>query len=68
MIKLEKGEIICPECSGFGISEYIQEINIETYQSMIGKELCRKCQGAGKLDWIENLVGKENPLHSVQMF
>lgn len=68
MIKLEKGEMICPECNGSGISEYVQEINIENYQTITGKTFCEKCFGTGKLDWIENLVGKENPIHNVQMF
>lgn len=68
MIKLEKGGMICPECNGTGISEYVQEINIQNYQTITGKTFCKKCLGNGKLDWIENLVGKENPLNNVQMF
>jgi len=66
-IKLNKGEIICPECNGIGIYstsvnyhtvEYRNEkINIPTH---IDRNECSKCKGEGKLDWVENLVGKNN--------
>ncbi len=50
-LKLEEGEYICSECEGRGSHPSNQNPN--TMASM-----CRKCQGAGKLDWIENIVGK----------
>lgn len=52
-MKLEKGEIVCDECDGVGlISPDVHTI------SYIYKIDCPKCKGSGKLDWIENLVGK----------
>ena len=50
-LKLEEGEIICSECEGRGTKP--SSINSATMAS-----ICKKCQGDGKLDWIENIVGK----------
>jgi len=43
--KLKPGELICDQCKGNGDSI--------TYNP------CSKCLGSGKLDWIENVVGKK---------
>jgi RecJ-like exonuclease len=45
-MNLNPGEIICDECLGTGAS--------------LAYNLCPKCQGVGKLDWIEAVVGKKN--------
>lgn len=46
-LKLKEGEVLCDKCYGKGF---------------LGKgralPICPKCFGAGKLDWIENVVGK----------
>ena len=48
--KMTKDEMNCSECDGVG---YILE------------DECPKCFGTGKLDWIENVVGKRGyPLSS----
>lgn len=44
-IKLNPGDILCPNCNG------------KTYTGFI----CIECYGEGKLDWVENMVGKEIP-------
>ncbi len=50
-IKLEKvtlseGEYSCEECDGTGFKpEFLSD--------------CKKCEGTGKFDWIENIVGKK---------
>ena len=49
MEPLKEGETICPVCNGSG-------------ENNPGKRLgmtmaCRKCQGHGKLDWVEMVVG-----------
>jgi RecJ-like exonuclease len=49
MIKIKEGEIICDKCCGFG----------HIYSVEIYNEKCDKCQGTGKVNWIENIFGKE---------
>ena len=46
-MKLEKGEIICSTCKGSG-THTINE-----------KFTCQRCYGKGKVDWIENIIGKK---------
>ncbi len=45
-MKLEKGEVICSNCNGSG-----------NHQDN-SKFTCQTCCGSGKLDWLENIVGK----------
>ncbi len=60
-------EYICDKCGGRGVISITYEpIQIDSFGGMrqfvpgIGKEdVCRKCLGSGKLDWIENLFGKQ---------
>lgn len=49
--RLEEGEVFCDRCNGTGIVDNTKGSG--TYN-------CRKCLGTGKLDWIENVVGKSN--------
>jgi len=53
---LKEGEIICPKCHG--------EDGAEPYSD----EECSKCYGEGKLDWIENIVGKPKPINPYEEF
>lgn len=48
-MKLKKGEVRCDKCDG------------EPYLFIKGEheDICSKCNGNGKLDWIENAIGKE---------
>jgi len=43
--ELEVWEIICDKCHGFGKKPGTRLV-------------CKKCGGEGKLDWVENIVGK----------
>jgi DnaJ-class molecular chaperone len=54
-MKLKPGEYKCDRCNGTG------EIELINPDSFIGVyyEWCPKCKGEGKLDWIENVVGKK---------
>ena len=56
MKKLKTGEVVCDECKGNG-SFYVapQSVSASSYRTN-----CYKCHGTGKLDWIENVVGKSN--------
>jgi hypothetical protein len=48
-MKMDKGYTVCDECNGIGfIAPY-------TFDSTF----CRKCRGVGKLNWIENIFGKD---------
>ena len=55
----EYGEVYCDRCEGTG------EIDIKNYKSVTRyfkrnyKQICPKCNGKGKLDWIENVMGKK---------
>ena len=53
-IKCEEGELICDKCEGRGSIPSIQ--NPQTMAST-----CSKCLGAGKVDWVENILGKKPP-------
>jgi len=56
-IKLKEGEVICDKCNGTG-GEY-QDPNVGPKMSNYFIK-CDKCYGSGKLDWIENIVGKKD--------
>ena len=40
----EMEKVVCDRCGGSGFIE---------------KRMCSKCHGDGKLDWIENVIGKK---------
>jgi len=46
---LSEGEVLCDVCNGNG---YVPH-------DLFGKIFCKKCQGCGKLDWVERIVGKK---------
>lgn len=53
-IELNPGEHLCDECNGEGRTGFtIPNKHIRSYPI-----ICNKCRGNGKLDWIENIVGK----------
>lgn len=55
-LKLEEGELICDKCEGKG-----GHSNGDPADDLCdaGWVRCQKCQGGGKVDWIENIVGKK---------
>lgn len=56
MNKLKPGEVKCEKCKGTGYNLKAPDNNIPRYQKL---PPCPKCHGSGKLDWIENVVGKK---------
>ena len=52
-MNLESGEVICIECNGTG------GIILGSFNNP-DLIYCNKCNGTGKLDWIENIVGKKS--------
>lgn len=57
---LEEGEVICSKCNG---KRRIITDKPKWWQLRLTEieSLCPKCFGDGKLDWIENAVGKKRP-------
>ncbi len=58
--ELEEGEVICNKCNG---KRRIRTDKPKWWQLRLTEieSLCPKCWGDGKLDWIENAVGKKRP-------
>lgn len=66
-IKLEKGEIVCPDCKGKGffdnpkildrVVNSDEKLNPITYIPSSKRYPCMKCKGHRKVDWVENLTG-----------
>ena len=52
MVQLKEGEVICDRCQGT-----CHEPNSNDNDELC-TEICGRCLGHGKLDWIENIVGK----------
>jgi len=54
---LKLGEVVCDECKGTGYDlEIPKQKNSNPYY--MKHYNCPKCFGLGKLDWVENIVGK----------
>jgi hypothetical protein len=56
-MNLKPGEVICEVCNGQG------HVNQE---NDVFSDPCYYCYGTGKLDWIENIVGKTLPVFQLQ--
>ena len=56
----EISEFECPDCHGTG-----DETSRLTPEAMI-ISTCRTCDGTGKLDWIEAIVGKKTKYKTIQ--
>jgi hypothetical protein len=54
---LNPGEVICDECEGGRFRYDLDNYDIGKYNT------CPKCHGIGKLDWVENVVGKKEPTY-----
>jgi hypothetical protein len=52
---LNPSEVVCSKCHG------TKSMMVDDFYYF----KCDKCKGTGKLDWIENIVGKKK--HSVDM-
>jgi len=57
-LEIKDGEVICDRCDGEG---KIETIKPDDYIAVYYIQ-CPKCRGIGKLDWIENIVGKQTQL------
>lgn len=52
---MNPGDVICDQCNSTGSPDNNKN---EVVINIFG---CEKCDGYGKLDWIENVVGKRRP-------
>jgi len=50
--------MICDQCQGSGKVPVSKHNGITVIESL---KQCPKCVGTGKVDWIENVVGKRKP-------
>ena len=53
-LNLEPGEVVCSKCKGETFIRYTEKRGNGFYPM---KMMCDKCNGHGKLDWIENITG-----------
>jgi len=61
-MELKEGEVYCDECNGSGNRAKWDQI--PDYKCYLP---CNKCHGKGKLDWIENVVGKKRDKIKINM-
>lgn len=59
-IVLSEGEKVCPKCKGKG---RIPKNNGFFTKHLDPSLICDKCFGDGKIDWIEQVTGKQHPNH-----
>lgn len=59
LIDLQEGEIICDVCKGNFCTQRLHE-------DMIYRQVCYKCNGAGKVDWVDNVLGKKSQRASLK--
>jgi len=59
-IKLNPGEILCPKCNGDRECEVGSKSEDPDGNEYIITAFCDVCHGTGKLDWIEQVVGKRS--------
>ncbi len=53
-VNLEEWEMVCDKCKGGGsFPKKFSKLEDPYYST------CSKCQGKGKVDWIENIVGRK---------
>jgi len=56
---LQDGEVVCSKCNG---KRQIKTDKPPWWRLNFKElEICSKCWGDGKLDWIENVIGKKKP-------
>ena len=62
-------EYTCDKCGGKGILEIqVEKIEllvrgVKVFQpGPVSTKICPLCKGAGKLNWIENVLGKDDPV------
>ncbi len=59
-MKLKKGEILCDKCYGAGCVSKKKHTMVDLdHIEYDWSYKCDKCKGTGKLDWVENVVGKK---------
>jgi len=61
-IELEEGELICSDCNGWGVVHREEGVGEWPYDKPYYRNKwiknCEKCKETGKVDWVENVVGK----------
>ena len=60
---LKPGDIKCDKCKGTGYDLKTPTVDDKHYYRK--HYPCSKCKGVGKLDWIEQVVGKKTPSYNL---
>jgi hypothetical protein len=49
----------CDKCDGLGtLKDSVELVAVDNGKIWMTTKMCLRCHGEGKLDWIENVVGK----------
>lgn len=59
-IEDELDYVICPKCNGEGLREYTITQNKTSYTE---ENYCNKCNGFGKVDWIQYIIPEKQYWH-----
>ena len=60
-VRLGEGESHCEDCAGYGW--ILTPFRVRNDKRMY-KKRCDKCEGKGKLDWVEQITGSRSPTRS----
>lgn len=52
-MRMNPGEMLCDKCNGTGF--------VNSKDGPLQEEVCPKCRGQRKIDWVENVVGVTKP-------
>lgn len=58
-ITLNEGEHFCPKCDGKGVISKNHNMTFFGERGALNL-VCSKCLGDGKIDWVEEVVGKRS--------
>jgi len=67
MVDISEGEIICPKCEGRGTVTKMVPSVVDPKAYVEAIITCKKCNGDGKLDWIQRVVGVDPKILSMDI-
>ncbi len=65
---MEDGLVKCEDCGGTGEYDTHHDIiDVSTGLVMFQTKMCLRCHGKGRLNWIDNVVGKHTTLLQLRL-